>query len=73
MMAKVIWKIKRNGAKLKKSNWKARKEYKCRWCKKKFKCYISGEWNSDIGPICTRCYVKEKYRPKKKKIKFAMK
>jgi len=73
---KVVWKVRRRGERLKKSNWKARKEYRCNWCKKKFKCQVLGVWNPDVGPICIKCYVSEKYRTKKKKkkkVKFAMK
>ena len=75
-MVKVIWRIKRRGKRLKKKK-ELRKEYRCKWCKKKFKCQIMGSWNPDIGPICARCYVDEKYRRKKKKkkrkVKFALK
>lgn len=56
------------------------RKWKCKHCGVKFKCQIIGGQWTDIGPICTDCYlhtdipfVKRKVKRKRKlKIKFAL-
>jgi len=50
------------------------KTWRCKHCRKKFKCQIIGGQWTEIGPICTHCYlhtdiplVKRKAGQKKKR------
>lgn len=53
-------------------------EWRCKWCEKKFKCQMFGLGWTEIGPICSKCYLSDKYKIKEKKkkrkfkVKFAM-